>query len=206
MKPWTWRDDGESPFERDRVLNPPPSDRALRSLANAIRKRVPVLEAIPLVESWAGMIDMTPDVVPVLDEVDDRPGLFIASGFSGHGFGIGPGAGRVMASLVLGESPGHDLTRFPVLPLPRRHAATRRAWHVGLERAGKPLLIGLSAFSPPRVAKCRTLIPSCRIRIQRRSGRTSRSCFAVSFNPAACRDSRRIRRNSTPFSPWRPVA
>lgn len=112
MRPRTWRDDGESPFEHDRVLNPPPSDRALRRLDEAIRNRVPVLEGIPFVESWAGMIDMTPDIVPVLDEVDDRPGLFVATGFSGHGFGIGPGAGRVMASLVLGESPGHDLTRF----------------------------------------------------------------------------------------------
>ena len=112
MKSRTWRDDEESPFERDRVLNPPPSDRALRRLNEAIRKRLPALDGIPLVESWAGMIDMTPDIVPVLDEVTDRPGLFIATGFSGHGFGIGPGAGRVMASLVLGESPGHDLTRF----------------------------------------------------------------------------------------------
>ncbi len=112
MKPRAWRDDEESPFERARVLNPPPSDRALRRLDEAIRKRVPALDGIPLVESWAGMIDMTPDVVPVLDEVDDRPGLFVATGFSGHGFGIGPGAGRVMASLVLGDSPGHDLTRF----------------------------------------------------------------------------------------------
>ena len=112
MKPQAWRDDEESPFERDRVMNPPPSDRALRRLNEVIRKRAPALDGIPLVESWAGMIDMTPDVVPVLDEVDDRAGLFVATGFSGHGFGIGPGAGRVMASLVLGESPGHDLTRF----------------------------------------------------------------------------------------------
>ena len=41
MKARTWRDDAESPFERDRVLNPPPSDRALRKLDEAIRKRVP---------------------------------------------------------------------------------------------------------------------------------------------------------------------
>ena len=58
------------------------------------------------------MIDVTPDVVPVMDEVESRRGLFVATGFSGHGFGIGPGAGKVMANLVLGESPGHDLSRF----------------------------------------------------------------------------------------------
>jgi glycine/D-amino acid oxidase-like deaminating enzyme len=58
------------------------------------------------------MIDATPDVVPVMDEISDCPGLFLATGFSGHGFGIGPSAGKVMADLVTGEDPGYDLTRF----------------------------------------------------------------------------------------------
>ena len=31
---------------------------------------------------------------------------------SGHGFGIGPGMGRVLAALVMGDAPGHDLRRF----------------------------------------------------------------------------------------------
>lgn len=46
---------------------------------------------------WAGMIDATPDVVPVIDAIESCPGLFLANGFSGHGFGIGPGAGKVIA-------------------------------------------------------------------------------------------------------------
>ena len=46
---------------------------------------------------------MTPDVVPVISPVAAVPGFFIASGFSGHGFGIGPGAGRLMADLVTGD-------------------------------------------------------------------------------------------------------
>ena len=58
------------------------------------------------------MIDVTPDVVPVMDAVTGYPGLYLATGFSGHGFGIGPGAGRVMADLVLGRPAGHDLSRF----------------------------------------------------------------------------------------------
>ena len=40
------------------------------------------------------------------------PGLVVATGLSGHGFGIGPGLGRVVADLVAGRSVGHDLTRF----------------------------------------------------------------------------------------------
>lgn len=58
------------------------------------------------------MIDTMPDVVPVIGRVDTVPGLVLATGFSGHGFGIGPGAGRVVASLVAGDAPGHDLRRF----------------------------------------------------------------------------------------------
>ena len=58
-----------------------------------------------IAESWAGLIDVTPDAVPVISDVPSIPGLFIASGFSGHGFGIGPGAGQLMAELVTGKPP-----------------------------------------------------------------------------------------------------
>ncbi len=112
MTPRRWTDDEETPFERRRVLNPRPSTSALLRIRESLARRLPMLDRIPLVEAWAGMIDVTPDVVPVMDEVDGRPGLFVATGFSGHGFGIGPGAGKVMANLVLGEPPGHDLSRF----------------------------------------------------------------------------------------------
>jgi glycine/D-amino acid oxidase-like deaminating enzyme len=58
------------------------------------------------------MIDMIPDIVPVIDRVAAVPGLVIATGMCGHGFGIGPGVGRVVADLVAGKDIGHDLTRF----------------------------------------------------------------------------------------------
>ena len=58
------------------------------------------------------MIDVTPDAVPIIGESHTQPGLFILTGLSGHGFGIGPGVGRVMADLVTGRSSGHDLSRF----------------------------------------------------------------------------------------------
>ena len=49
------------------------------------------------------MIDVTPDAVPVLDESHTQPGLYMLTGLSGHGFGIGPAAGRVMADQMLGR-------------------------------------------------------------------------------------------------------
>ena len=73
---------------------------------------MPALAGVAFEEAWAGMIDVTPDVVPVMDEVPQYPGFYLATGFSGHGFGIGPGAGRVMADLVSGDPTPHDLHRF----------------------------------------------------------------------------------------------
>ena len=68
-------------------------------------------ETTTIARAWAGMIDVTPDQVPVLDETP-LPGFYIATGLSGHGFGIGPGVGRVMADMILGRAPQHDLRRF----------------------------------------------------------------------------------------------
>ena len=48
----------------------------------------------------------------MIDRVAALPGLVIATGMCGHGFGIGPGFGRVIADLVAGHATGHDLTRF----------------------------------------------------------------------------------------------
>jgi glycine/D-amino acid oxidase-like deaminating enzyme len=58
------------------------------------------------------MIDALPDVVPVLDRAQNIDGLWISTGFSGHGFGIGPGAGKLMAKLIQGNEPDYDLSRF----------------------------------------------------------------------------------------------
>ena len=55
------------------------------------------------------MIDALPDLLPVVDHVTALPGLTVCTGLSGHGFGIGPAYGRIVADLVTGASPGHDL-------------------------------------------------------------------------------------------------
>ena len=107
-----WSADEVTPFERMRVLNPPPSKEVRRRLMDRMPKRVPWLHEVGIAEIWAGMIDVTPDAVPYICEVPEREGLFVGTGMSGHGFGIGPGVGRVLADLVLGRPTGFDLSRF----------------------------------------------------------------------------------------------
>ena len=107
-----WSGDEVTPFERMRVLDPPPSKLVRRRLAERLPRRAPWLNEAGIAEIWAGMIDVTPDAVPYLCEAPAPAGLFIGTGMSGHGFGIGPGVGRVLADLVLDRPPGHDLTRF----------------------------------------------------------------------------------------------
>lgn len=60
---------------------------------------------------WA-LDEATPDAVPVMSRVGSVPGFHIATGLSGHGFGIGPGSGRLMADLVTGDQPIVDPKPF----------------------------------------------------------------------------------------------
>ena len=106
-----WAEDEATPFEATRILSPAPNRRTLAKVQNAFAKAFPGLGRPKLKTAWGGMIDTLPDVVPIVDHAP-IPGLTIATGMSGHGFGIGPGMGRVVADLVTGGHIGHDLTRF----------------------------------------------------------------------------------------------
>lgn len=107
-----WAEDEESPFERMRILNPDPNRAMVELLRDRFAAAFPAVGRPEIATAWAGMIDTMPDVVPVIDHVGTLPGLTLATGMSGHGFGIGPGVGRVVADLVEGRAPGHDLSRF----------------------------------------------------------------------------------------------
>ena len=107
-----WSGEMETPFERMRVLDPTPNAAKVDELKRGFAKLFPQLPDFHIRCAWAGMIDTMPDVVPVVDRVATLQGLTIGTGMSGHGFGIGPGMGRVLASLVTGGDVGHDLTRF----------------------------------------------------------------------------------------------
>ena len=107
-----WTAEEVSPFERMRILNPAPDMKALAQVQDDFAAAFPDMGRPVIRNAWAGMIDTIPDVVPVVDRVAQVPGLVIATGMCGHGFGIGPGMGRVVADLVAGGDVGHDLSRF----------------------------------------------------------------------------------------------
>ncbi len=107
-----WLPTDVTPFEHCRVLDPEPSQRVLNKAWSNARRVLTVLERTEVVESWAGMIDVTPDAMPVISGVEDVQGFYIATGFSGHGFGIGPGAGRLVADLLTGSTPCVDPAAF----------------------------------------------------------------------------------------------
>ena len=110
--PRDWTPDSKSPFERMRVLNPAPGASDLAAIRRGFTTLFPQFQNLRLKTAWAGMIDAMPDVVPVVDRISAIGGLFVATGMSGHGFGIGPGIGRVMADLIQGNDAGHTLDRF----------------------------------------------------------------------------------------------
>lgn len=115
-----WKDDGISPFERERVLDPRLSHKVLAQARRQIGEAMPFFKQIEVRQQWGGLIDVTPDAVPVMDEVESLPGFYLATGFSGHGFGTGPGAGQLMADLVTGSTPIVD-------PKPYRFDRWKRA-------------------------------------------------------------------------------
>lgn len=103
--PRRWPAAGVSPFERIRTMSPPADDAINAEAMRNLQAAWPVFKDALIKEAWAGMMDVTPDSLPVVSPVDRIPGLSVASGFSGHGFSTGPAAGQLAADLVCGGKP-----------------------------------------------------------------------------------------------------
>jgi glycine/D-amino acid oxidase-like deaminating enzyme len=107
-----WQLDEATPFEAVRTLDPAADPHVLERARTQMGEAFPAFRGIGIAETWGGMIDVMPDAIPVISPVDTLPGFFIATGFSGHGFGIGPGAGRLVADMVTGAPHIVDPTPF----------------------------------------------------------------------------------------------
>ena len=107
-----WTMDQASPFEAVRVMDPSPDAQLLKDVLSAAKTLYPHLAEARMAESWGGMIDVMPDEVPVIGPVEGVPGLVLATGLSGHGFGLGPGVGKMAADLATGARPQSDPAAF----------------------------------------------------------------------------------------------
>ncbi|MFC7291394.1 NAD(P)/FAD-dependent oxidoreductase [Hirschia litorea] len=94
-----------SPFERERIQNPQVNRDLVKEALNAATEAWPAFADVKVCSTWAGVIDITPDSDPIISKVDDVPGLTLATGFSGHGFGTSPAAGQLAADLIMGTNP-----------------------------------------------------------------------------------------------------
>jgi glycine/D-amino acid oxidase-like deaminating enzyme len=113
------------PYERDADPGPNPA-KVARGLIELARL-VPAARGLAIARSWAGYIDVTPDAVPVLEAVPVPRGLIVAAGFSGHGFAMGPIAGRLVAELASDGKASLDLRGFELSRFARGVVAPPRS-------------------------------------------------------------------------------
>ena len=97
---------------RHRTLDPEPNQAVLARVLAQVKRMLPAASPARIEQSWAGYIDMTPDLLPVIERLDHPSGLVIATGLSGHGFGLGPAVGRSVAELALDGRASMDLGAF----------------------------------------------------------------------------------------------
>jgi glycine/D-amino acid oxidase-like deaminating enzyme len=100
-----WSFEKASPFERHRTFDPPADPKLVQQGLTKLAEHYPALKGLEVAQSWGGLIDSTPDGIPVISAVDPLPGLFLSTGFTGHGFGIGPAGGQLAADLIAGDPP-----------------------------------------------------------------------------------------------------
>ncbi len=95
----------------------------IEHLARGAARMLPALCGANLLRTWSGTLEVTPDKVPIIDHVDRIKGYVLASGFSGHGFCLGPIAGKLLSELIADGAPSlslHEfrLSRFANTPAP----------------------------------------------------------------------------------------
>ncbi|MBA3415221.1 MAG: FAD-binding oxidoreductase, partial [Chloroflexia bacterium] len=87
---------------------------SIAEVATALARAVEVLPDLAgaaVGKVWGGLLDMTPDALPVIERAPEVEGLVIAAGFSGHGFCLGPVTGEIVRDLVC-----HGATPYPIAP------------------------------------------------------------------------------------------
>jgi glycine/D-amino acid oxidase-like deaminating enzyme len=97
------------PAEADAIVDPDGyfegvDDDFVLVAGEKLIRRYPIMEESLFTGGYASLYAITPDWHPIVDELPEGSGCFICSGFSGHGFKLGPAVGMMVADLVIGNS------------------------------------------------------------------------------------------------------
>ena len=107
-----WMEAARQPWIHDRDPFIAQNDQEVRRAFATLRRTFPEVGHAQAVESWAGHIDCLPDGIPVIDAIGEPQGLIIATGFCGHGMGLGPVVGRLLTELVTDGRASLNLREF----------------------------------------------------------------------------------------------
>jgi glycine/D-amino acid oxidase-like deaminating enzyme len=105
--------------------NPRPEVFRVEQARAEFSELFPTLADLEIETSWAGIIDTMPDVIPVLGSVEGISGLLVATGFSGHGFGPGPMAGKVVSDLAAGRPSPVDISSLSPMRFGKKWASSK---------------------------------------------------------------------------------
>lgn len=108
------------PAEAEAVVDPDNYNRKnefefVVDVGERLVKRYPLMEQSDNIGGYASLYAITPDWHPIVDEVPRDSGFYICSGFSGHGFKLGPAVGTMVADMIMEKSDpefDHRIFRF----------------------------------------------------------------------------------------------
>lgn len=94
------------------AANVMPTTGQAAGMIESAARILPAVADLRIERIWGGLVDRTPDVIPVIERSPACEGLVIAAGFSGHGFGLGPVTGEILADLATTGQAAHDISAF----------------------------------------------------------------------------------------------
>ena len=86
-----------------------PNTPLIRNIARRLAELLPGVADVPVIRSWAGIVEQAPDYMPIID-VLDNPSNYIVVTASAHGFGIAPATGKVVSELALHGETSIDIS------------------------------------------------------------------------------------------------
>jgi glycine/D-amino acid oxidase-like deaminating enzyme len=107
---WAGVREGGTPVPQG--LNPSSSPRDRQRQLEGLSQLVPAVRGARILRSFAGIIDLIPDLQPVIGAIPGTDNGYISTGFSGHGYMYGPGACQALARLIIENEPGIDLEPY----------------------------------------------------------------------------------------------